>query len=106
MKGLEAMQKAQDALSGAGVSVPVLVRGQPDPGEGEVVILDYVSSTPYGYDQVETTRLQVGVYASTHAEALALAETLKDPLESAGLHFEQQQAAPGDDPGVVMDWRV
>ena len=106
MKGKPSLASAHTALKAALGVVPVLVRGDADPpDEGPVVVLDFISSTPYGYDQATESNVQVSIYAARVAEAHDLKELADAAMKGAGFTEGQTRPAP-DSIGVITDWRM
>ncbi|MFC6591675.1 hypothetical protein ACFP81_06395 [Deinococcus lacus] len=106
---LDALVLARNALKAALGSVPVLIRGDPDPPSApEVVILDLIADTArgtYGLD-VSDRLVQVSVYTTsnttytaTMAKALNLLEHSRTALRGAGFRYRQARPAittPGE----------
>ena len=106
MKAKPSLASARTALKAALGVVPVLLRGDTQPsGEDPLVILDFVSSTPYGYDQSTETSVQVSVYSPKVAQAHDLKELAAAAMQAAGFTEGQTRPAP-DDIGVITDWRM
>ena len=105
---LDTLDDARTALLGIPNAPPVLIRGDPDPGGDEVIVLDWVSDTARpAYGGSPTAKLvQVGCYAATLARALDLAQQARTALTAAGLRFSQSRPAPDPDAvGVLADYR-
>lgn len=102
-KELEALVLARNALKAELGTVPVLVRGDPDPGSPEVVIIDLIADTgrgTYGLD-VSDRLVQVSIYTksgtgykATMSKALALVGKCRTAMRGAGFRYRQLRPAP------------
>lgn len=104
---LDTLISARAALLSIPDHPPVLMRGDADPGAGEVVILDRIADTARRhYGGMTTSKLiQVSCYAPTVARALTLSNTARAALTGAGFRFLQSRPAPDPDAtGEVSDY--
>lgn len=105
---LSTLADARAALLGIPNAPPVLIRGDPDPGGDEVMVLDRISDT--GLPQYGSTptvkRVQVTCYAATLARALDLTRQARRALELRGFTFIQSRPAPDPDAvGELAEYR-
>lgn len=103
-KELEAMARARNAaIAAVGPDVPVLIRGDADPGTPSVIILDLIADTAratYGLD-ISDRLIQVSVYTrsdeahtATMAKTLGLVGKVRTALRAAGFRYRQTRPAP------------
>lgn len=98
---LSTLADARAALLSIGGVPPVLIRGDPDPGGDEVIVLDRISDTGLPqYGRTPTVkRMQVTCYAATLARALDLTQQTRRALAQRGFTFIQSR--PASDPDAV-----
>ena len=109
MNRTDVLDAVQTALALANVDAPALVRraNWPD-GAEQVLVLDVVSSRPFGYEQDYAHVIQVSAYAPTTLAAEALNQTASAALTAAGFIPGVTRPAPDDQSGwdgVITDWR-
>ncbi|MGM9319794.1 hypothetical protein [Deinococcus aquaticus] len=103
---LDTLALARDILLALPGVPPVLMRGQPDPGGDQVIVLDRVADTGAGgYGRAATTKLiQVTCYAPSVQRALELTAQTRSALAGAGFSFVASRPAP-DGSGELSEYR-
>ncbi len=98
---LSTLVQARAALLTVPDRPPVLMRGDADPGGGEVIILDRVADTARpAYGGTPSSKLiQVSCYAPTVVRALTLTITTRAAMTAAGFRWLQSRPAP--DPAAI-----
>lgn len=105
MRLLAAVKEVQKVLKGIEGGPTVLVRGDPLPtGKEPFVMIDWISSRPYGYDKDMETSVQVAVYAPLLAKAAEIQETVEAHLTEAGFSGSVTSRAP-EETGIIQTWR-
>ncbi|WP_143342036.1 hypothetical protein [Deinococcus indicus] len=103
---LDTLALARDTLLALPDVPPVLMRGQPDPGGEEVIVLDRVADTGApGYRRAATAKLlQITCYAPSVQRALELTALARSALAEVGFGFIGSRPAP-DGTGELSEYR-